>query len=157
MKIRFWEIVVLLFLGLIISSTILVPYLKFETWTVRGQFGDMFNVVNATASLLATLVALFTLFYYGKEIASQNRKMNETRNRQLNIENNLLAISKTLELIEKRNEAALIIRSVLEQIDLKKEDILRAKKNKLSNTKINRLENELTSLKIKLNTNLEKM
>jgi len=157
MKVKFWEIIILAIIGLIVASTIFIPYLKFDDWTIRGQFGDMFNVVNASASLLATLVALFTLFYYGRELTSQSKKMNETRERQLSIEDNLLAISKTLELLEKRNETSLIIKSTLERIDLKKEDIYRARKNKISEMKINRLEKELTALRNELNTNLEKI
>jgi len=157
MKVKFWEIITLILIGILVASTILIPYLKFDDWTVRGQFGDMFNVVNASASILATLVALFTLFYYGRELISQSKKMNETRKRQLSIEDNLLSISKTLELIEQRNETSLIIRSTLELIDLKKEDIYRAKKNKISELKINRLEKELNSLRKELNTNLQKI
>jgi Na+/H+ antiporter NhaC len=157
MKIRIWEIVILIILGLIIVSTILIPYLNFKDWPTRGQFGDMFNVVNSVATVLATLVALFTLFYYGRELTSQSKKMNETRTRQANIEDNLLAISETLKQLEERNETSLIIRSTLELIDLKKEDIYRARKNKISETKINRLENELSALRKKLNTNLEKI
>ena len=151
------EVIILLIIAILVASTILIPYLKFDNWTIRGQFGDMFNVVNASASLLATLVALFTLFYYGRELLSQSKKMNETRERQLNIEDNLLAISKTLELIEKRNETSLIIKSTLELIELKREDIYRAKKNKVSELKINQLEKELKNLRKELNTNLLKI
>lgn len=157
MKIKLIEIVALIILGILVASTILIPYLKFDDWTIRGQFGDMFNVVNASASLLATLVALFTLLYYGRELTSQSKRMNETRERQLGIEDNLLSISKTLEQIENRNETSLIIRSTLELIALKKEDIIRARKNKLSELKINRLEKELDNLRKELNFNLEKI
>ncbi len=157
MKIKFWEIIILIFIGVTITSTIFIPYLKFDDWSIRGQFGDMFNIVNASASLIASLVALFTLFYYGRELATQSKKINETRKRQLSIENNLLAISKTLELIEKRNETSLIIKATLEQIGLKREDIYKAKKNRISEMRINKFEKELTLLREKLKTNLKKI
>ena len=157
MKIRLREVLLLLFITILISSSILVPYLSFQEWSIRGQFGDMFNVVNSLATLIGTTVAIFTLIFYGREISNQNKNLSQTQTRQLKIEENLLAISKTLELIERNNNVSLKIKSTVELIELKKEEIYFSKKSKETLSKINRLEKELNHLKKDLNNNLEKI
>ncbi len=157
MKIKLNEVLILLVFTILIISTILIPYLSFKDWDIRGQFGDMFNVVNSIAGLLGTIVAIYTLIFYGREISNQNRSLSETQKRQLNIEENLLNISRTLGLLQENNNISLRIKSIIELIELKKEEIFYSKKSNEALSKINRLEKELNNLKKELNNNLKKI
>lgn len=75
-----------LFLGVVslwILTPFVVSYFFPEDWGKRGQFGDLFGVVNSLFSGLAFAALVFTIHLQRKELALQRNELKLQRNEMI--------------------------------------------------------------------------
>lgn len=150
-KLNFKKIVIIssIFL-IIILSVILFPLLYSKNWVERGQIGDTFNIISSFSTLIACIIGLITFIFYSQELIEQKKEIDFTSKRQNEIEKSLHDISLTLKKNTIDSRKNLEVKSYLNIIEMKRNQIQEAKLNGLTNTTISNLE-------IELNENISKL
>ncbi|WP_185216763.1 MULTISPECIES: hypothetical protein [Chryseobacterium] len=150
-KLNFKKIVIIssIFL-IIILSVILFPLLYSKNWVERGQIGDTFNIISSFSTLIACIIGLITFIFYSQELIEQKKEIDFTSKRQNEIEKSLHDISLTLKNNTIDSRKNLEVKSYLNIIEMKRNQIQEAKLNGLTNTTISNLE-------IELNENISKL
>ena len=144
-RISFKKIIVILVLVFIfIVSSIIFPLCYTNSWMIRGQIGDTFNIISSVATLVASIIAIITLIFYGNQIIEQKNEINFGIKRQDEIEKLLSEISLTLGQNTKNSQINLEIKALLNIIEVKRIQIDNAKLEKMTNTTISNLEIELS-------------
>ena len=147
-----WIIIITI---IIIFSSILYPLIYSDNWAERGQIGDTFNIVNSISTLIACVIGVITLIFYGIQIIEQKKEIDFGANRQNEIEKNLSEIAATLKQTTINSNTNLKIQSYLNIIEMKRNQIANSKSVGLSTTAVANLQIEMNENIIKLETLLK--